>query len=319
MKPSSPSGSAATLAPGELDALRAGLPVFPGAEPSALLQRYLDFYGLNFTASYPQAAYHFGRIESGPFQLLTQCWLQPNAIANLILVHGYFDHSGLYDKLVAYGLSRRCNVLIFDLPGHGLSSGEPGVIDNFGDYADAVIDVLDGVNLPDLPLHAMAQSTGCAALMECARSQRWRFEHVVFLAPLVRPAGWLGVRAGLLLLRPFRDSVARKFNRNSSDEDFLAFVRADPLQSPSVSLRWLSALQRWLARLPLADLGVGPVQVIQGRRDTTVQWRYNMGAISKLFPASNIDYLPEAGHQLANESDAIRERYFRIVDRYLFG
>ena len=35
--------------------------------------------------------------------------------------------------------------------------------------------------------------------------------------------------------------------------------------------------------------------------------------------SARMDYLPEAGHQLANESLVIRERYFRIMDRYLFG
>ena len=33
------------------------------------------------------------------------------------------------------GLLHRYNVLIFDLPGHGLSSGEPAVIDDFSDYS----------------------------------------------------------------------------------------------------------------------------------------------------------------------------------------
>ncbi|WP_133125923.1 alpha/beta hydrolase [Pseudohalioglobus lutimaris] len=310
--------SVTTVTAQELDELRGALPAFGDNGPSALFLRYLGFYDLNFNETYPEATYRFGSIVSGNFRLMTHCWTVPDARANLCLVHGYFDHSGLYDKLVAYGLSRRCNVLIFDLPGHGLSSGEPGVIDSFTDYADAVVDVLDGVELPHLPLHAMGQSTGCAALMECARSGRWRFQHAIFLAPLVRPAGWVRVRVGFLLLHRFRDSVTRSYNRNSSDDEFLEFVRRDPLQCRRVSLRWLGALKRWLAALPLTDFGVGPVQVIQGQRDTTVQWRYNMGAISKLFPGSTIDYLPEAGHQLANESLAIRERYFPIMDRYLF-
>lgn len=302
----------------ELEQLRAALPAFGENEVSGLLQRYLDFYDLDFSVAFPASQYRFGVIDSGPYRLMTQCWLVPGARANLFLVHGYFDHSGLYDKLVAYGLSRQCNVLIFDLPGHGVSSGEAVVIDSFGDYADAVQDVLAGVDLPDLPLYGMAQSTGCAALMECAKSQRWPFQRVAFLAPLVRPAGWLGVRAGRFLLHRFRDTVPRSFNRNSSDEAFLLFVRNDPLQCRHISLRWLAALQRWLSGLPLEDLGVGPVQVIQGRQDTTVDWRYNMGAVSKLFPGTSVDYLPDAGHQLANESAEIRAHYFRTLDRYFF-
>ena len=100
--------------------------------------------------------------------------------------------------------------------------------------------------------------------------------------------------------------------------DFLDFLRRDPLQCHRISLRWLGALKRWLADLPLQDLGVGPALVIQGRKDSTVDWRYNVAAVAKLFPGSRIHYLPTAGHQLANESGAIREDYFRVLDDYLF-
>ena len=76
---------------------------------------------------------------------------------------------------------------------------------------------------------------------------------------------------------------------------------------------------RRFAELSLVDLGVGPVLVVQGREDGTVDWKYNMEAIAKLYPGSRIHYLAEAGHQLANESDAIREQYYQVLDEYLFS
>lgn len=309
---------AAVMMAEQLELLRTELPTFGSAPPSPRLQQYLEFYGLDFGARYPQTTYRFGTVSSGPFQLMAQCWSRPDATANLLLLHGYFDHTGLYDKLIDYGLSRGCNVLIFDLPGHGLSSGEPAVIDRFGDYADAVEAVLQHAELPELSLLAVGQSTGCAALIECARRQFWPFERVLFFAPLVRPVGWLAVRAGYQLLHRFTDGVTRKFNHNSSDAAFLAFVKHDPLQARRVSLRWVGALRRWLAALRLEDLGVGPVQVIQGCRDTTVDWRYNMKAVARLFPGADIHYLPDAGHQLANESADIREASYTLMDRFFF-
>ncbi|QFU77589.1 alpha/beta fold hydrolase [Halioglobus maricola] len=297
-----------------LNRLRDALLPYPqGAADSALLSAYLSFYNLTFPAS---NEYHSGFVNSGEYQLMTQLWLQPNAVANLLLVHGYYDHTGIYDKVIDYATSRRCNVLIFDLPGHGLSTGERAVIGDFSDYGDAIAAVLNAVELPDLPLFAMGQSTGCAALTEFARRYEWPFQQAAMLAPLVRPAGWRGVQLARTLLSPFVETLNRKFNSNSSDLDFLAFVRRDPLQYRRVSLDWLGALQRWLADLPLEDLGVGPVFVIQGRRDGTVDWRYNMGAIQKLYPGSRIAYLDEAGHQLANESVAIRAEYEAQLDAY---
>lgn len=309
-----------TLTATQLDTLRASLAPFPaGAGDAALYHRYLSLYGLDFGARYPRVDLRAGLVQSGEFQLMTHCWTLPDARASLLLVHGYFDHTGIYDKLIDYGLSRHCNVLIFDLPGHGLSSGERAVIDDFNDYGEALQRVLSAVDLPDLPLYVIGQSTGCAALMTFAQHHPWPFDRAVFMAPLVRPAGWLGVRLGHRLLSPFTDTLQRKFNANSSDLDFLQFVRRDPLQCHRVSLRWIGALKCWLADLPSSDLGVGPLLVLQGDRDGTVGWRYNLKAVARLFPGSRIEYLPGAGHQLANESAEIRARYTAVIDDWLFG
>lgn len=307
------------MTPEALHQLRRSLPAYAeSSPPGELLQRFLNDYGLDFSTRFPEHQYRGGTLASGPFQLMVHHWQHPAARANLLLVHGYFDHTGLYDKLVAYGLSRQCNVLAFDLPGHGLSSGEAACIDDFFDYGRAIEDVLAQVPQPSLPQLAIGQSTGCAALMALARLGSWRFDAVAMLAPLVRPASWRTIQVGLALLGPWLDSVPRGFNRNSSDADFLAFVKADPLQSRRTPLRWLAALRRWLAGLPLADLGVGAVQVIQGRRDGTVDWRYNMAAVAKLFPGTSVYYLEEAGHQLANEAEPLREHYYAVLDGFLF-
>lgn len=309
------------MTPEALAALRQQLSNFSeAAEPAVLYQNFLSFYQLDFSAQYPAATYQCGRTASGEFQLMVHRWLQPGATNNLLLVHGYFDHAGLYGRLIEYGLSRNCNVLIFDLPGHGLSSGEPAVIDDFSGYSQAIFDVLAAIPLPDLPLLAMGQSTGCAALTDYARHYPWPFARTVYLAPLVRPAGWLGVRLGHSLLHRLRPSVKRRFAQNSSDAVFLEFLQQrDPLQSRRIPLRWIGALRRWLAGLALADLGVGPVLVIQGEKDRTVAWRYNMTALAKLFPQSEITYLPTAGHQLANESATIRQQYLQRIDQYFFS
>jgi alpha-beta hydrolase superfamily lysophospholipase len=65
------------------------------------------------------------------------------------------------------------------------------------------------------------------------------------------------------------------------------------------------------------DLGVGPALIIQGDADTTVDWHYNVGVLETLFPGSQVEYLRGAGHQLANESQAIRSDYLGRVERWL--
>jgi len=233
------------------------------------------------------------------------------------VVHGFLDHTGLFTHLIRYGLEHNCNVVCFDLPGHGLSTGEPTVIDEFRQYSQAIADVLAAVEVPALPWWTMAQSTGCAALMDFAAQQSWPFTHTVLLAPLIRPAAWNRVRLSHLLLNRFIDTVKRTFVSNSSDAAFLAFLRSDPLQSHKISVRWVGALRKWLAGLKFEDLNVGPVLVLQGDADGTVDWRYNMGQIRALFPGSQIEFLRGAGHQLANESREYRGRYLAKVGAYV--
>lgn len=306
------------MTPRQLRELRECLPPYAQASsPSLLLQEFCRFYGIDFTGRYPASEYTAGTVRSATHTLAVHQWRQPGATSNLLLVHGYFDHTGLYGKLIEYGLSRNCNVLAFDLPGHGLSSGEVAVIDDFGDYSQAIADVLAHSRLPELPQWVMGQSTGGAALVDYASKYSWPFAAVVLLAPLVRPKGWWWVRLAHIVLHRFKDGMRREFAQNSSDREFLAFLRRDPLQSRQVSVRWVGALRRWLATLDVRDLGVGPALMIQGDADQTVDWRYNLGIVGTLFPGSRIEMLPGAGHQLANESGLIRKRYLAVVDAWL--
>jgi len=306
----------------ELHLLRHQLPPFgEGAKPSAELLAFCRYYGIEFGAQLahliPELEHLAGHIVSGEHRIAVQCWRQPDAQANLFIVHGYYDHTGLFGRLVEWGLRQRCNVVIFDLPGHGLSSGEPAVIDDFGDYSQALDAVLARVRLPALPVWVMGQSTGCAALIDYASNYEWPFDATVLLAPLIRPASWGGVRVAHRLLKGFIPSIARVFSPNSSDAEFLTFIKQDPLQCHLVPLRWITALKRWLAKVKPIDLGVGGVLIIQGDFDGTVDWRYNVPFVEKLFPGSQVNYIEGAGHQLANESDELREAYLAIVKDYL--
>jgi len=306
------------LTPAQLAALRDALPALTEAGEASPLQRaYCRYYGIDFADTRPGLEHRLGTVSSGSHTLAVHRWLRAGAGSNLLLVHGYYDHSGLFGKLIDYGLARDCNVVMFDLPGHGLSSGEPAVIDDFSDYADAIADVLAAAQMPGLPLWVMAQSTGCAALVEFARRGGWPFAAAAMLAPLARPKGWRLGRLSHALVSPFTDSIARKFAANSSDLQFLQFLREDPLQSRRLSLRWVAALKRWLATLPRTNLGVGPVLIVQGDADQTVDWRYNIEFYRALFPGSPVLLLPGAGHQLANESVQLRDQYLNEVGKYI--
>lgn len=311
------SAGPAKLTQQQIDALREQLrPLSDGAALPPQAAPFLAFYGLNFSATFPQATLSLGLVSSGEHDIATYRWLQPGAKDTLLLVHGYLDHVGLFTHLVRFGLTRGYNVLAFDLPGHGLSSGQRAGIDKFSHYSAAIEDVLDASGLALQRLRVIAQSTGGAALVDLASRGPWPFEQTVLLAPLIRPADWWQVRLMHSLAYRFIDDVPRKFAKNSTDLNFLKFIQRDPLQSRRIQVSWVGALKRWLSGLQFRDLGVGPALIIQGREDTTVDWRYNMRRIETLFPGSAIEYLPEAGHHLANESERWRNLYLARISMY---
>jgi lysophospholipase len=307
------------LTPAQLDALRTALPTLAAGAPAGEdLLAYARFYCIDFQGDFPAADYRAGLVDSGPYRVVAHCWLQPDAKANLLIVHGYMDHTGLFGKPVRFGLEQGCNVLIFDLPGHGLSTGAVADIDEFTAYADAIAAVMAAAGLPqELPWLALAQSTGGAALVEFARHHRWPFARTALLAPLLRPAGWRQMRVARRLMSPFVRDIPRRFSRNTGDDEFLAFQRADPLLTRRIPLAWLAALERWLGGLVFEDLGAGPVLLVQGDHDHTVDWRWNLPRYQRLFPGSEIFMVPGAGHQLANETESVRGQYQAAVTEWL--
>jgi len=294
-------------------------PFAEGAAPTPGVEAFCHQYGLDFRCRHPDLDYRAGAVDSGPYRLAVHYWRQPGAAGTLLLLHGYFDHTGLYGRLIDYGLRRNWNVLVFDLPGHGLSTGERAAIDDFSQYSRAVADVLAACVPAGEVLWAMAQSTGAAALTQFAREYPWPFRHAVLLAPLIRPVEWPLLRIGLRLADGWMKQVPRRFAHSATRGQFVIPPRQDPLQSAHIPLSWPRALCRWVRGLPRSDLGVGPVLILQGRADRTVAWRYNLGHLRRLYPGSRVVLLDGGEHHLANERRALQREMFRAVDDWLAG
>lgn len=305
--------------PGQaFNALAGRLPAYTENRLPSDARSYFRYYGLDFSQAYPGVRHRLGTIESGDHHLALQTWEQPGAKATLYLVHGYFDHVGLYSHLVRYGLSRGCHVVAFDLPGHGLSTGPRAEISDFAEYRHAITDVLSATSMLPGPRHVIAQSTGGAALMDFLQlAESDAFHAAVLLAPLVWPHGWRRVHLTYRLLHRFVDAVPRRFAENSQDPEFLAFLRADPLQHDQIPACWIGALARWLKAFLVRPPVNVPVLILQGDNDGTVDWQRNLPVLRTHFPNARIEMLPTGMHHLVNESPAVREDMLAHVSQYL--
>jgi len=304
----------------QADSLRASLPALAARQPLSVEgQAYQRFYGLDRG---PGAASWLGRFACAGFEVVAQAWLPAAPVATLVLLHGFYDHMGLYRHVVDWALEQRYAVISCDLPGHGLSSGERASIDDFAIYQqvlDALFEQAAELQLPQ-PWHLCGQSTGGAIAVDhlLHRGERSPVSgEVILLAPLVRPRAWGWSKLSYRLLRPFVKGIARRFSENSNDPTFLPFLLADPLQPRRLPTAWVGALVKWIRRIEAAPGSTRRPLIVQGEEDMTVDWRYNLEVLKGKFDAPQILMLPQARHHLANELPEIRQRYFAFIGQRL--
>ncbi len=98
----------------------------------------------------------------GGLSIYTQRHIVDDAKANLVIVHGYCEHSDRYQHLVEYFNGKGMNVFLLDLRGHGKSEGQRAHVMQFEEYHDDldrfVAQVMEWS--PDLPSFLLGHSLG---------------------------------------------------------------------------------------------------------------------------------------------------------------
>ena len=294
----------------------------PGDALTDAVHDYFRHYGLEALLN-DTSEVHAGFVDTGRFALWCQVWSPPEPTGTAFVIHGYFDHLGLYRHLLSCLLAKGWRVVLWDLPGHGLSSGPRAEIEDFDDYQHCLAhlqETLQTLGMAPEPWLGVGQSTGAAILATDALTRRdtagWA--GIVLLAPLVRPWRWSQASWLHLIASPFVKELPRKYRPNSTDEAFTAFLRdQDPLQPERLSVAWITAMRRWMPRLLALEPNPLPTLILQGEQDLTVDWEWNLAILAEKFPNAEIHRHPEARHHLVNEADPIREVLFEALDRFI--
>jgi len=301
------------------DQLRASLrPLNEGQPLSAQALAYQRFYGLDFSSH--NVSSRLGRFQVDGYELVSQVWWPEQAKATLFVIHGFYDHTGLYRHVIEWALEQDFAVIACDLPGHGLSSGERASIKDFAEYQDTLQGLFAEAQSLDLPQpwHLCGQSTGGAIVIDHvlhAGANSPAQGQVILLAPLVRPRSWGWSQFSYYLLRPFVKAIARRFSENSNDPAFLPFLQADPLQPLRLPTAWVGALARWIKRVEAAPVSPRRPLVVQGQADMTVDWQHNLEVLRAKFDRPQVLMLPEARHHLANEAAVLRGEFFGFLSK----
>ena len=285
---------------------------------SPAVEKYFIHYGLD--GDWYNAEHLFGSFESAGFTLAAHLYKPTQYTATVILLHGYLNHTGQFRNLIRYLLENGFAVAVYDLPGHGLSSGETAAIDSFDQYVQTTQDFMRVIRkYLDGSYHAIGFSTGAAVLVEMMLENiATDFEKIVMAAPLIHWSAYEQSKGTYKVYNQFTDKITRFHRKNSSDKEYLIFNKTqDYLNAKHLSLKWVKALFDWNDKIePMAACN-RDVLVLQGDKDGTVEWHYNIDLIGKKFPNATIQMIPGANHELFNEAPEYKQQVLEFVSDFL--
>ena len=161
------------------------------------------------------------------------------ARADVLVVHGYAEHSGRHGRLARYLAARGYRVAAYDLRGHGASGGRPAFADRFDRHLDdlgAVLSALDGEPAEGSarPRYVVGHSMGGAIATLYALERGLPAAGLVLSSPALRlsdtPPPLLQRLLRLLAqLLPHLPTLALDRTKLSHDAAEVARAEADPL------------------------------------------------------------------------------------------
>ena len=310
--------------------LREAAPPGPANTAGPLALAYLRHYRLGEEA----AVRRLGRLTGAPGDAAVLVFEAP-AVARrdagaaqpptVVYLHGYLDHSGMSRYPIGELLRRGYTVVAVDLPGHGLSFGERGSIDDFSRYGELLEAVVHAVRRGDLagvdadaPLAAVGHSTGAAAIIEHGERYGGAFDRIVLAAPLIRLYAFPLARVGVRIASAIVDALPRRISGSSSNEHYVEFARDhDPLGTYETPLDWAEAYLRWEERRRELRERATPALLLQPGRDTVVDTGYNTDFLRRFFSGLETAEYPDARHSIFNEPQHLRKGIYDRIDDFL--
>jgi alpha-beta hydrolase superfamily lysophospholipase len=169
------------------------------------------------------------------------------ARAKVVIVHGYAEHGGRYEDLVAALASAGFGCHVLDLRGHGQSGGRSGHVDRFDDYVDDLgrfITFVRGQDPDDREVFLLGHSLGGLIALSYLSGEPQAVDGLVLSSPYLKPAFPIS-KAGTVVAEiaariaptlPFK--IPLQGEALSHDPEVIAAYENDPLVRRSTTARW---------------------------------------------------------------------------------
>jgi len=246
-------------------------------------------------------------------------------LGEVILVHGFGEHSGRYaaisDHLVKHGF----NVTSYDLRGHGQSDGLPGHIDRFKYYEDDLDRIVSSVRsgLDPRNLFIIGHSLGGLVTLRFLAMRGSSVTGAVLSAPLISVAvevpahKVMMARVGARLMPKLRlDNEIDPAHLSRDPEVGIAYAK-DPLVNRLVSAKWFAEATKAMQEVVAwaGDIKT-PLLVMHGTEDRLA----SVEATKSLFEAvgssdKELVILPGFYHEIFNEPE--KETVYERVSDWL--
>lgn len=245
-------------------------------------------------------------------------------LAELILVHGFGEHSGRYGPLIRHLVDRSYSVTAYDQRGHGQSDGLPGYIERFKSYEEDLENVVATVrSRTERPLFIIAHSMGSLVTLRYLASRPAGIAGAVLSAPLLAVA--VRVPAHKAMIARVGAHVAPRLRLGneidpavlSRDPEVGRAYASDPLVHHVISPRWFAeataAMEEAILLAPNVQV---PLLVMHGTgdrlasADATKQSFSRLGSHDKLLKIYDGYY-----HELFNEPE--KQQIYATVSEWL--
>ncbi|MEE2961942.1 MAG: lysophospholipase [Myxococcota bacterium] len=241
--------------------------------------------------------------------------------ANLLIVHGYAEHSSRYRKLAHHFAASGFRTIGFDYRGHGHAGGQRGYCDNFFDFhndLESAIQQLDNA----LPLFALGHSHGGLVVLDYLQNQESPFKGVVLTNPYLglsipQPKAKLAAGRLAAFYAP-RLSIPSGLPTSglSHDPCVIARYERDPLIFPTATAGWFHEAEAAQSRVKETPKCPVPLLYFYSDSDPIASVEANRYVAHKIeTPDKTVIVRRGELHEILNETK--RQECFDIITNWI--